>query len=289
LGPSSPGFLKPEKVMPKRTIGALLKMKFATATREEMNDAYADKFGSAPSSNLTDDDVRTELVRAYGLAKATIDPPGTDQPAQTPIVTGVAKKTPIGAIPNLGPTGKWGGRTRLVTFFPMSDKQETQPLGLNGVTWYAPLNVQLEVPWGYWASAQGCKHWDTGSDAVTEWVKTKDGRLEKHCTPKAVETIRYTDHGDKPGTEDLPISYADFFQRKARETQMFSSFPRPVLTMIHDMLEIPRRNMDGSSVEPGMAFFRDMRDEDIRVKIAQTLGPEFEEMLQNQMWEAATA
>lgn len=265
--------------MPKRTIGALLKTKFATASREELNDAYGEKFGQSAAPSLSDDEIRTELVQAYGLiGKATQEPPGTDEPAQTPITTG-QRKTPLGAIPNLGMTGKWGGRTRLVTFHAMSDKQETQPLGLNGTTWNAPLNVQLEVPWGYWFSAQNCKMWDTGSDAVTTWVKTKDGRLEKHVTPTFKETIRYTDHGDKPGTEDLPIGYADFFGRKARETSMFKGFGRPLLVMIHNYLHEPQP----------MGYFRDMRDEDIRIKIAQTLGTPYEEILQNELWEAATA
>lgn len=273
--------------MPKRTIGAILKTKFAGASREEMIPLYRDKLGSEPQPNLTDEEVRNALVEAYGLQKATIAPPGTDQAPAQPLMAGVPRKTVLGRIPNLGQTGKWEGRARLVTFRPMSDKQETQPLGWNGLIWYAPLNVAVPVPWPYWFAAQNCKLWDTGSDAVTSWVKAKDGRLEKHCKPVSKDTIRYEDHGDVPGTEDLPIDYSDFFMRKAHETHMFRGFSRPLLVMIHDMLGCPRRNMDGTAPPAGMAFFRDMRDEDIRIKIAETLGTPFEQILQNELWDAA--
>lgn len=265
--------------MPKRTIGVLLKTRFAGATREEMSKVYEEKMGVAPAPSLTDDEVRAELVLAFGLAKATMEPPHSDDAVAAPIIAGVPKKTPLGAIPNLGQTGKWGGRKRLVTFHKMSDKQEVQPLGWNGLIWYAPLGQRLEVPWPYWYAAQNCKLWDTGSDDVTRWVKTRDGRLEKHVTPVAKDTIRYEDHGDVPGTEDLPIDYLDFFRRKAEETKMFAGFGRALLVMIFNYLHEPQP----------MWYFRDMRDEDVRIRIAQTLGTPFEQMLQNELWDAATA
>lgn len=277
--------------MPKRTIGTLIKTGFVNATREEMNDAYAAKFGAAPSANLPDEAVRNDLAKAYAPSPV---PPGHDEPVVAPIHVGVAKAPQgLGKIPNLRVSGPWEGRCRKMIFRKnLQSKYSGEPsqsLGWNGHIWPVPLNVEVKVPWPYYQSAINTKLWDTGSDDVSEFVKTKDGRLEKHITPKAKETIDYSDLGDWPGTENLPIDYVDFFQRKAKETGMFKAFQRPVLIMIFNLLEVPRRNMNGTAPPEGMAFFRDMRDEDIRIAIAEFLGTPFVEMLQNELWEAATA
>lgn len=276
--------------MPKRTIGTNIKSGFANASREEMDEAYAAKFGSTPSANLTDEAIRAELVKAYAPSPV---PPGHDDPIPAPIHAGVPKQTALGKIPNLRVSGPWEGRCRKMIFRKnMQSKYSGEPaqsLGWNGHIWPVPLNVEVKVPWPYYQSAINTKLWDNGSDEVTEWVRTKDKRLEKHVTPKAIETIDYSDLGDWPGTENLPIDYVDFFQRKARETQMFKGFGRPVLIMIHGILEVPRRNMSGTAPPEGMAFFRDMRDEDIRIAIAEFLGTPYVNMLQDELWDAATA
>lgn len=276
--------------MPKRTIGTLIKTQFATASREEMNEAYTTKFNGTAPPSFSDDELRAELVKAYAPSPV---PPGHYDPVPSPIAAGVPKAPAgLGKIPNLRVSGPWEGRARKMIFRKnMQSKYSGEPaqsLGWNGNIWPVPLNVEVKVPWPYYQSAINTKLWDNGSDDVTEWVRTKDKRLEKHVTPKAIDTIDYSDLGDWPGTEDLPIDYVDFFQRKARETQMFKGFGRPVLIMIHNILEVPRRNMSGQAPPEGMAFFRDMRDEDIRIAIAEFLGTPYVEMLQNELWEAAT-
>lgn len=278
--------------MPKRTIGTLIKSKFAGASREEMNEAYHGKRGQTPAPSLTDDEVRAELIVAFGLGESTSPvPPGHNDPVAAPIHAGVPRQTPIGRIPNLRQSGIWEGRCRKMIFRKVEQAKEqgAQPLGWNGMIWNVPLDVEVRVPWPYYQSAIHTKLWDTGSDDVTEWVKlpgTK-GKLEKHTRPVARETLNFTDLGDWPGTEGLPHDYVDFFQRKAKETDMFKGFGRPILIMIHGILEVPRRNMSGTAPAEGLAFFRDMRDEDIRIDIAQFLGTPYVEMLQNELWEAA--
>lgn len=278
--------------MPKRTIGTLIKTAFANATREEMNEAFTTKFpGNAPPS-LSDDELRAELVKAYAPSPV---PPGHDAPVVAPIHAGVPKAPAgLGKIPNLRVSGPWEGRARKMIFRKnLQSKYSGEPsqsLGWNGNIWPVPLNVEVKVPWPYYQSAINTLLWDNGSDAVSEFVQQgKDKRLVKITKPTATQTIDYSDLGDWPGTEDLPIDYVDFFQRKARETGMFKGFGRPVLIMIHNILEVPRRNMSGTAPPEGMAFFRDMRDEDIRIAIAEFLGTPFVEMLQNELWEAATA
>lgn len=294
----------------KRTIGVLLKSKFSDATHDELVESFTAKFNLPPPGELTDEMLRIRLCNAYSLNPApeeggalpsqhksqgqgpSINPPGHNDPTPAPtLMVGVPRETPLGPIPNLTlGKGKWGGRVRLVTFHAKpGSKQETQPLWCNCVYWCAPLGQMLEVPYPFWNVANNCKLWDTGSDDVSEFIKQKDGRLLKVTTPRAQETVFYTDHGDKPGTEDLPDSLADFYQRAALKTHMFRNFKRPVLIMIHDALEVPRDSAPGESPPAGMTYFRDMKDEDIRIRIAQTLGTPFENMLQNELWDAATA
>jgi hypothetical protein len=278
--------------MPKRTIGTLIKAKFQGATREEMNEAYHGKRGQSPAPSLTDDELRAELIVAYGLGETPSPvPPGHTAPVAAPIHAGVARTSPLGKIPNLRQTGPWEGRKHHMIFHKVEQakQQGAQPLGWNGMIWNVPLDVLVEVPEPYYHSAINTKLWDTGSDDVVTWVQIpgSKGKLEKHTTPTARDTLNFEYRGIVPGTEDLPHDYVDFFQRKARETQMFKGFGRPVLIMIFDLLEVPRRNMSGIAPPEGHAFFRDMRDEDIRISIAQFLGTDYAEMLQNELWEAA--
>lgn len=262
-----------------RTVGTLIKNEFADATRHEMESAYDMKFGHDPSNSLTDDELRVELIKAYTSADgriSTVKPPTAHDQTAEPIATSPRNNR----VPNLSNTGKWEGRMRRVTFLQQdgSKKQEVQSVGWNGIIWNIPLNTPVDMPWPYWESAQHTGIKDEGSEAVTKWVNTPDGRLEKHVTPVTRATVRWVDHGDTPGTEDLPKDYVDFFRREAEKTNCFSGFNRSGLVMVYNKLH---------DAQP-MWYFRDMRDEDIRMKIAMTLGTDIETILQDQLYAEAS-
>lgn len=258
-----------------RTVGTLLKTAFVDATRHEMEAAYDIKFGHTPAPSLSDDELRAELVKAFTPGETghvgTARPLAHQRTPDAPINHGTR-----GRIPNLAPTGRWDGRMRRVTFLQQdgSPKQEVQPVGWDGVIWNIPLNTPVDMPWPYWEAAQQTAVRDEGSDAVTKWVSTPDGRLEKHVTPSVKPTVRWIDHGDVPGTEDLPTSYFDFFRREAQRTHCFAGMNRPALVMVYNKLH---------EAQP-MWYFRDMRDEDIRMKIAMTLGTDIEAILQDELY-----
>lgn len=257
-----------------RTVGTLIKNNFDDATRHELELAHDMKFGSPPSQSMTEDELR-EVVRTGYVQQGTAKPPQSHDATVEP----VSQPRSRGRVPNLGTTGEWEGRKRRVTFHQQdgSKLQQVQPVGWNGIIWQIPLETPVDMPWPYWESAQRTGVRDEGSEQVTKWVNTPDGRLEKHVTPVVKPTLRYTDHGDVPGTEDLPTSYWDFFHREAVRTNCFANLNRSGLVMVYNKLH---------EAQP-MWFFRDMRDEDIRMKIAMTLGTDIEEILQNELYEEA--
>jgi hypothetical protein len=257
-----------------RSIGTLLITKFEDATRKEMDKAYEQKFQIDAPPSLTDAELRHELVKAYNV----VAPQEREAPA-TPISHGQAPKGM--KMPQLNATGRWDGRMRRVTFLPQdgSKKQETQPVGWDGIIWVIKLGEPVDMPWPFWEAARNTILKDDGSEEVSKWHHTPDGRLEKHITPSYRKTVNYIDHGDVPGTEDLPIGYADFFHREAVKTQCFKTFNRAALVMVFNKLHEPQP----------MWYFRDMRDDDIRMRIAMTLGTDVESVLQDTMYEEASA
>ena len=230
------------------------------------------KYGKHPEG-LDDEQLRQECRRAFSM-NAPIAATGTPEPP----AVGASPIRPKG-IPNLGSTGKWEGRKRLVTIIKRDNTKQdyAQPVGWDGVIWNVPVGVPVEMPWPYWESLKNTKLLDSGSDAVSKWERGQDGRMFKIVTPTLTDTIRHIDHGDVPGTEELPTSYWDFFFHEARKTNCFYGKSRSMLVHVHNILMEPKP----------MTFYRDMKDDDIRLAIAQSLGTEIENVLQSQMYAEA--
>lgn len=255
----------------KRTVGTLLQNNFADATRLELEAAHEQKTGTAPSNSFTLEELR-QVVQALWGEKA-VEAPIVKVEAATPISASKTK-----GVPNLGQSGTWEGRKRRVTILKRDTKLDySQPIGWNGSIWNVPVGTPVDMPWPYWESLQNTLSTDYGSDDVVEWVRKPGGRLEKHVTPITTPTINYIDHGDVPGTEDLPTSYYDFYRREALKNNCFEGKHRSVLIAIHNTLKDPLP----------AAYFRDMRDIDIRIEIAQVLGTDVADSLQGQMYAEA--
>lgn len=256
----------------KRTPGTLLKNNFEDATRTELESAHELKTGNPPSHSFTDDELREVVRKLWG--ETTAQAPITPAPSATPISALKAR-----GIPNFGQSGKWEGRMRRVTILkrPDCEHEYAQPVGWNGTIWNMLVGVPVDMPWPYWESLRNTESTDAGSEKAVEWVRAKGGRLEKHVTPITKPTINYIDHGDVEGTEDLPTSYWDFYRREAIRTNCFEGKHRSVLITIHNTLKDPLP----------AAYFRDMRDIDIRIEIAQVLGTDVADSLQGQMYAEA--
>lgn len=242
---------------------------FEDATRNELAKVYEDKSGTPAPTSLTDEELRNSVRTMWGAK----------EPSYQNAVQSVESTPKAKGLPNLSSTGKWEGRMRRVTIIKRDNCQHNyaQPVGWNGLIWNVPVGEPVDMPWPYYESVKNTLLWDTGSDAVSEYVRDKGGRVSKVITPTASETIRIVDHGDVPGTEHLPTSYFDHFLREAMATQGFFGYKRAKLIAIRQILK---------ETEP-VTFFRDMTDYDIRLEIAVVLGPEVEDILMNEQFAEA--
>lgn len=249
-----------------RSVAKLMQNDFEDATRKELEKVYEDRSGTPAPQSLSDDELRASVRRIWGTA----------QPSYKNKVESVESTPKAKGLPNLSSTGKWEGRMRRVTIIKRDNTQAdyAQPVGWNGLIWNVPVGVPVDMPWPYYESVKNTLLWDTGSDAVSEYVRDKGGRVSKIVTPTATETIRLVDHGDVPGTEDLPTSYYHHFMREALRSSGFEGYKRAKLIAIRQILK---------ETEP-VTFFRDMTDYDIRLEIAVVLGPQVEEILMNEQF-----
>lgn len=261
----------------KFNLATLVQTQFSEASREEMDKAYEIKKGHA-SPMIDDEALRVALVAMYQPDETgeirTMHPPASRD--TTPGRAAVQKAA--GRIPNLRPTGKWEGRMRRVTLRKFSENSPDYAvtLGWEGVKWTPPMDVPVDMPWPYWQSLYETDFIDDRSDAVTKWPRDEEtGKISCIRTSRRLKTQRYEDHGDVPGTEDLPRDYAEFFQREAKRTHCFRDYSRSALMTIHNILVEPYgKTATGTAVVFDTAYFQHMSVLDIRIAIAKPLGPE---------------
>ena len=269
--------------MPRRAfnLAKLRSTGFEDASRYELDKAFELKFGRVPPKNQDDFSLRDELVKAWTVAEGEDDPTAQPLPTSLPKPpTAAALAKVFGKLPNLKSTGKWDGRARRVTIHKTDQmsKSTGYKVGYEGILWTIAYDKTVDMPWPYWQSLKNTDLLDDCSEEVTEWVKTEDGRMEAHRTPRWIRTVNFTDHGDVPGTENLPEDFSMFFRSEAKKTKCFEGFSRAALTMIHNILIEPRNKPFNAE------YFGKMEDIDIRIAIAQVLGPSVEELLMNEVY-----
>jgi len=268
---------------------ALRQSNYASASRDEMERAYKLICGQEVEEDVPDERLRSELQALDGVEKLK-----HDAAPVLPVVAAVPEGTINPArIPNLSPTGKWGGRMRRVTIHQNTDKDAPEnlavSLGWEGNIWTVQYDVPLDMPWPWWEALKNAVHKDEHSTKVRRWVPGRTdeemGRMEldpakKHLVNR--KNYRYTDHGDVPGTEHLPISYFDFFQGEARRTGVFSKAQPAVLLRIYSILH------DGPPVDRRDGYKPVRLDPtQLRFAIAERLGTEFVDMLNNEVFAVA--
>jgi hypothetical protein len=270
-------------------LNELIRSRFEGADRETMNKAHELGFGMA-SPIITDDQLRSRLCDRW--APDSIDP-DSDGPATTAPPVSAERATAVprmdgSKIPNLRPTGKWEGRMRRVTIHKTNQQSRSEAIkiGYEGNFWTIEFEKPVDMPWPWWQSLKNTYFVDDRSDAVTKWVRDEaTGQLDCVRTSRNIPTIPFTDHGDVPGTEDLPESYFDFYMREAKRTNCFDGFSRAALMMVHNTLREPRGPKYGEEAF-NATYFRDMKDVDIRIRIAEALGPAVEALMQDSVYAA---
>ena len=265
---------------PKFDLEALKASGFATDDRGYLEKAHTIMLGYGPEEAEDNDVVRARLK---SLSRQTAVQSTNATPT---VVTQLHKDTPeapidLKVMPNLTANGRWGGRWRRVTWL-QDAKDPVQVITVRWETLQQDLvpNTPIDMPWPLYQSLIGAEDRElTRRYTHSQEPGPKEGTLILEETTKITKKYHITDHGDVPGTEDLPESYLQYFQKVARKTNMFHNVTRSLLLKVHNVLfgTTPITELTGVS------------DQDLRVKIAVSLGPEYEQMMVSELYGSAVS
>jgi hypothetical protein len=237
------------------SIESLAASQFSTVDRAQMR-GILDTLGVQAPGNAGVDWMRRKALAHLGMATD----PGSATPDATPPNRDSKPLADAGFTNGPG----WRGRWHIVIITAASPEIKSCPLSWEGWTINCPLGVEYELPE---------PHFNRLRDAVGGLVSQKrisdqetgDVRYDKIITP--FRQFNYNYLGVKPGTENLPVSAQDYYQRLARKNNRFLNAKRSSLIRIYSALYS----------DADVKVLRQMKDEDIRSEILRFLGPEFED------------
>lgn len=251
--------------------------KFASNDKRHLAKAHTVLLGYEPDDNETIQAIRDRCLEVTGSRPA--DPEGEPlEKPQTNVVSIKSQLPSLRKLPNLygNGNGKWEGRQRRVTYQARSPTDGEQVITARWEELKQDLisGVPTDMPWPLYMNAFNAV--DIHFEKVHDLEKS--GKYKGRLITTEVETTtkKYLiqDLGDVPGTEDLPESFYDYFCKIAKQTNMFAKVARPLLLKVHGILYETR----------SMKEFLGVTDQDIRVEIAVRLGPEYEEMMQAELY-----
>lgn len=223
--------------------------KFKGLLREQLR-AACKALGIATMNADSDDTMRRKLCANFGVA--------FDEPEAKAVI-----EAPKGnGIPNLSTEGNWEGKWYELIIRCNDDKIIGCPLATNGRYTNYALNEVVRMPAPHYNNLK-----DRIGGKVTQTAKVLNGQVVGYDKEvKRQQLYTYEDVRVVPGTEHLPESYYEYFQRLARAKKNFAGFSRQKLLFIHSILK-EHVNADA---------LREMKDEEILASILRALGPEFD-------------
>ncbi|NID14965.1 hypothetical protein [Luteibacter yeojuensis] len=229
---------------------------FADLERDDLKQAAKDlNVQYAPQTNS--ETLRQKLRAAIGFTETTLT---NDQ------VTAIASAAPkpaangftlSSAPPNLGPSGRWGGRYRRVRLSKTDYYQNFVgfPISWEGQIKYFHFDTELDMPWPYYEALRNMIETQVTKDLSADGrsVITKETRRP---------VIPFSDLGDTPGTEGLPCSMIEYVQEVAKSANNFADSNRRDLIRVMRWLHGPQANVTT----------KDMSDDDIRDQLLTFIG-----------------
>ena len=243
---------------------------FATTDRRYLEKAHNILLGYDAESNEPDDLIRQRLRDTVG---ANVTP--------TPVVTPLHKDTveePIDlrVMPNLTGNGKWDGRMRRVTYIKSDPNSQEDVITCRWEEVKQDLinGKPTDLLWPLWENLKNSVDITLEKEFDFEKSGKNKGRLMVSEKTTMKPKYTYVDHGDVPGTEGKPEDYLRYFWRVARKTNMFKGVSRALILRVHTILFGPQP----------ITSFVGVTDQDLRLKIAVSLGPEFEKMMHEELY-----
>lgn len=227
---------------------------FKDLDREQLKSA-AEMMGIEYAPQTNNETLRAKLREAIGTVDGPL--PATDvqeiRQAIPPRGALVIAATP----PNLTPSGRWGGRYRRVRLVRTDYYKNFIgfPISWEGAQKYFHFETEVDMAWPYYEALRNMRE--------TTIIKTlsADGRRAE-TREVTNQVLPFSDLGDTPGTESLPISMADYVQRLAASNANFASTERRDLIRVLRWLYGTRAN----------AMARDLTNDEVRDRILTFIG-----------------
>lgn len=236
--------------MTKPNYTQLAESRFAGETRPQLRE-HCKTLGVGIGPNESEESMKKKLCANLGIAIE-----------ETPDGAVPIAKAKVSGIPNLSTEGNWEGKWYELTIRCNDDNITGCPLGTNGRYENYALNETVRMPAPHFNNLK-----DRIGGKIGQTAKVLNGQIIGYDKEvKRQQLYTYEDVRVSPGTEHLPESYFEYFQRLARVKNSFKDFTRQKLLFIHSILK----------EHVGPEALREMKDEEILASILRALGPEFD-------------
>ena len=267
----------------KFDLGELKARNFETTSRTFLAKAHQIMLGYPPDDSDDLDVLKGKLREVAGpIGKAKVEEIKKEI-EESNIVSMNTLQMSLRRMPNLGSSGKWEGKWRRLEYIKTDPKGNEDVITIR----WEELKIDLihkqvqDVPYPLYEQLLAAKEYtlirkyghfkDTGT--------SKDGRLYVEESIKEENKYNFIDHGDVPGTEDKYRDFLYYFRDVASQTKVFEGVSRTLLTKIYNICygTTPMTALIGIS------------DQDLRIKIASFLGPDYEQMMTEELYGSAVA
>ena len=225
---------------------------FADLDREQLKQA-AEMLGVQFAPQTNNETLRAKLREAIGTVDSTL----TDESVSS-IRSAAPKAASLSAAPpNLGPSGRWGGRYRRVRLVRTDfyKKFVGFPISWDGAIKYFHFDTDIDMPWPYYEVLRNMRE--------TQIIKTLSADGRKAETREVTnQVLPYSDLGDVPGTEGLPTSMVEYVQRVAVGCDNFAKTER------RDLIRVLRW-LYGA---PANVMAKSLSDDEVRDRILTFIG-----------------
>jgi hypothetical protein len=166
-----------------------------------------------------------------------------------------------GGKPNLTSDGVWGGRCRDVTIHRNDETKKDKGLylGWENMRRYYFFGIRSTLPYPLYEILKNA----VGAISNERDMADEEGRISTHREWQDQQKHPYTDHGDTPGTENLPRHMIDYYQGLAARMGNFAGFNRRKLAAIM---------ADLHGKERAAFLMKDKTDEEVLFAIHAHLG-----------------
>lgn len=225
---------------------------FVDLTRDELKQA-AEMLGVEYAAQTNNDTLRKKLREAIGTVDTTLPKADVQAIRREPGVKLSLTATP----PVLGPSGRWSGRYRRVRLVRTEQYKDFNafPISWEGVTKYFSFDTNVDMAWPYYCALANMQE-----TTITQELSANGHESVRRESTNQV--LAFSDLGDTPGTENLPVDMRDYVQRLATDNDNFEGASRRDLMRVLRMLHGPSVN----------TTTKDLSDDDIRDRILSFIG-----------------